>query len=205
MLRLFCLLPFLLFLAPFLLAGLFLLLTFKGSPGQCGGGRSLQVDPALAQSYDQRWLALNAQLTSGQPASFAVTDSEATSRTREFLAQTDAPVSDVRVCFEPGRGDISGKVSTPFGPTSTCASKAASIKAAATSDEDRPIQVGALPSFVMRPFRGLVTRIIDSRRSIELDHRISAAGGGQAVISGQPSAAPPHRSCDVNPPSGAMP
>ncbi len=189
MLRLFCLLPFLLFLAPFLLAGLFLLLTFKGSPGQCGGGRSLQVNPALAQSYDQRWLALNAQLTSGQSASFAVTDSEATSRTREFLAQTDAPVSDVRVCFEPGRGNVSGKVSTPFGPDVDVRVKGSvDLSGRHPTAKLDSIEVGALPSFVMRPFRGLVTRIIDKQTDqIELDHRISVQlTGGQAVISGQP-------------------
>jgi len=189
MLRLLILLPLLLFVTPFLLASLFLLLAFKGDPGDCGGGRNLRVDAALAQSYQQRWLDLNAQLTSGQPASFTVTDSEATSRTREFLAQTDAPVSGVRVCFVPGGSDINGKISTPFGPAVDVRVKGSvDLSGRHPRASVDSIRVGALPSFVTRPFRGLVTRIIDQQTDqIELDHRITVQLlDGQAVISGQP-------------------
>jgi hypothetical protein len=188
-LRLIFLIPVLLFVVPLLLAGLFVLLAVEGSPGACGGGRTLRIDPALAQSYQERWFALDARLTMGQPASFTVTDSEATSQTRLFLAETGAPISDVRVCFVPGGSDVNGTLSPPFGPD-----LAVRVRGSVDLSGRHPrasidsIRIGALPAFVARPFLGLVSRLIDEQTNqIDLDHRISVQlSDGQAVISGQP-------------------
>jgi len=188
-LRLLFLIPFLLFVVPLLLAGLFVLLAVEGSPGACGGGRNLQIDPALAQTYEDRWLALNAQLTTGRPASFTVTDSEATSQARLFLAETDAPISGVRVCFVPGGSDVNGTISPPFGPDlSVRVRGSVDLNGRHPRASIDSVRIGALPSFVARPFLGLVSRLIDEQANqIELDHRISVQlTDGQAVISGQP-------------------
>ena len=82
MLRLFCLLPFIMFVTPFVVVVLALLLTFKGSPGQCGGGRTLQADASLADQYQQQWTLFEEQLTAGRPATLTVNDEEATARLR---------------------------------------------------------------------------------------------------------------------------
>ncbi len=189
MLRLIVLLPFLFFIAPILLAGLVVLLAIEGDPGDCGGGRDLRIDPDLAQTYQDRWFALNAQLLTGRPASFTVTDSEATSQTRLFLAETGAPINDVRVCFVPGGGDVNGTLSPPVGPD-----LAVRVRGSVDLSGRHPrvsidsVRVGALPSFVARPFLGLVSRLIEEQTNqIDLDHRISLQlTDGQAVISGQP-------------------
>lgn len=184
-----CLLPLALMLTPFVLVVVALLLVFRGSPGGCGGGREITVDPALAFAYDQRWLEFNTTLTTGLPASLVVSEDEATSRTREFLDASSAPVEDVRVCFVDGRGDINGTLTTPFGPD-----VAVRIKGNATLGGRHPeadidsIQIGGLPSFVTRPFHGLVSRIVDNEMErIELDYRLGVeVRDGDVLIEGTP-------------------
>jgi hypothetical protein len=189
MLRAIFLIPMLLFVLPIVLITAALLLAFKGSPGECGAGREVISSPALSQSYEQRWLQFQATLTSGRPASMTVTDSEATSRTQEFLATADAPVHNVRLCFVPGGADVNGTVSAPFGPSIDVR-----LKGSADLSGQHPranidsIKIGGLPSFVTRPFTGLVTRIVDDQTGrVELDHRLSVQmTEGRAEINGQP-------------------
>lgn len=189
MLRCGCLAPVLVLVAPFALITAALLLAFRGSPGECGGGREIAVDPALAFAYDERWLAFNQTLTAGLPARLVVREDEATSRAREFLASSSAPVEDVRVCFVDGRGDINGTLTTPFG-----GDVAVRIKGNATLEGRHPtadidaIQVGGLPSFVTRPFHGLVSRIVDNEMErIELDYRMGVeVRDGDVLITGTP-------------------
>lgn len=189
MLRLIFLIPVLVVVLPLLLLGLGVLLAVAGSPGNCGGGRDLTFDQQLANDYEQRWIALNARLTSGQPASFSVTDSEATSRSRLFLAEAGAPIRDVRVCFVTGAADANGTISPPFGPDI-----AVRVKGSADLSGQHPrahidsLRIGGLPSFITRPFFGPIERLVDDQvDQIVLDHRIGVQfADGQAVISGQP-------------------
>lgn len=189
MFRVSCLLASLIILAPIILVVGSLLLVFKGAPGACGGGKPLQNDPRLSLAFDQGWQAFNQQLLLGQPATITVSDSEATSRARQFLLETGAPVRDLRLCFVPGGGDLNATLSPPFGPDVAVRVKGSVVlggRHPQTRIED--VQIGALPSFVTRPFRGLVTRIIDDQtQQIELDHRLAVdIGEGQAVVSGTP-------------------
>jgi hypothetical protein len=188
-LRLIFVIGLLVFVVPVLLGGLFVALAVKGDPGACGGGRSVQFNPTLAQDYEERWLALNAQLTTGQPASFTVTDGEATSQARLFLGEMGAPIKGVRVCFVSGGADVNGRLSPPIGPE-LAVRVHGSVDVSGRHPRARidSVRIGALPSFVARPFLGLVARVIDEQTNrIELDHRISVQlADGQAVISGQP-------------------
>lgn len=166
-----------------------LLLAFRGSPGDCGGGRQITSSPALAQSYEQRWLEFNAQLIQGRPATLTVSDSDATSRTQAFLAASDGPVHNVRLCFVISGADVNGTISPPFGPDIRVRAKGGvDLSGSHPRATIESIQIGGLPSFVVRPFRGLVTRIIDHQAdSIELDHRLTIeTSDGQVVITGQP-------------------
>lgn len=189
MLRLIFLVPVLIVVAPVLLLGLGVLLAVAGSPGTCGDGRDLTFDPQLARDYEQRWLELNAQLTGGRPASFTVSDSEATSQSRLFLAEAGAPIRDVRVCFVPGAADANGTISPPIGPDIAVRVKG-SVDLSGQHPQARidSIRIGGLPGFIARPFLSTVERLIDDQaQQIVLDHRISVRlTDGQAVISGQP-------------------
>ena len=189
MLRLILLMPVLVVFVPLLLVALGVLLVVAGSPGKCGGGRDLTFDPQLALDYEQRWLELNAQLASGRPASFTVSDSEATSQSRLFLAETGAPIRDVRVCFVNGAADANGTISPPIGPDI-----AVRVKGSVDFSGPHPrahidsIRIGGLPGFIARPFLGPMGRLIDDQADqIVLGHRIDVElADGQAVISGRP-------------------
>jgi len=143
-----------------------LLLAFKGSPGQCDRPGRFGDSPALAQAFQQRWDAFEAQINAGQAAILAVTDDEGTARLRQFLAGTDAPVKDARLCFVQGGGDISGRITSPLG-----GDVAVRVRGGVDLSGGRPktridsIRIGGLPSFLTAPFRGLVTRIIDEQAS----------------------------------------
>ena len=189
MFRISCLLALLIVVTPFVLVIGSLLLVFKGTPGACGGGKPLQNDPKLSLAFDQGWQAFNQQLTSGQPATISVSDGQATSRSRQFLLETGAPVRNLRLCFVPGGGDLNATLSPPFGPDVSVRVKGSVVlggRHPQTRIDD--VQIGAMPSFVTRPFRGLVTRIIDDQtQQIELDHRLSVdLREGEAVITGAP-------------------
>lgn len=189
MLRLIFLLPTLVVVLPLPAVVVGLLLVFKGSPGECGGSRDLLIDAGLAQAYQQRWVDFQSQLALGQPATLVVNDSEATSRARAFLNDADAPVDDFRLCLVPGGADTNAKISTPFGPD-----VAVRVKGGADLAGQHPrarvdsIKIGAMPSFVTRPFRGLVTRIIDDQMErIFLDHRLTLeVRDGEVLIHGEP-------------------
>jgi hypothetical protein len=188
-LRFCALVPLVIFVAPIVIVGGALLLAFKGSPGNCGSGRPLQPDTALAQSYQQRWTAFEGQLSAGQPATLTVTGDEATARLRQFLGETDAPVDDVRLCFEPGGADISGRISSPLGGDIAVRVRG-SVDLSGPHPKTRfdSIRIGGLPSFVTAPFRRMVTRIIDEQsRQVELDHRLNVQlTDGSVTFSGQP-------------------
>lgn len=189
MLRLIFMIPALLVLAPLIAVVGSSLLVFNGSPGACGGGRPINAEPQLAFAYDQRWLAFNAQLINGLPATLNVTEGEATSRADLFLAQSNAPIDDLRVCMVDGGGDINGKIDTPLGFDIEVRVKGSAdlsgIHPAASIDS---IRIGAMPAVVTRPFHGLVSSIIDNEMErITLDHRLEVdIREGETTITGTP-------------------
>ncbi len=174
MLRLIFMIPALIVLAPLVIIVVSSLLVFSGSPGTCGGGRQINADPQLAFAYDQRWIAFNAQLINGLPATLNVTEDEATSRADLFLAQSNAPIDDLRVCMVDGGGDINGKIDTPLGPDIEVRVKGSADLSGRHPDANiDSIRIGSMPAVVTRPFHGLVSRIIDNEMErIELDHRL---------------------------------
>jgi len=171
------------------IAGIVVLLTFKGRPGDCGGGRAIESNPALALNYDQRWYDFNSTLTSGLPATLPVTESEATSRAQLFLDSASAPIDDVRLCFTNGGADINGTLDTPFGgDIAVRVAGSADLSGQYPKAKITSMRVGVLPAFVTRPFRGLVSGIIDDQLvDVNLDHRLTVElREGQAVVRGEP-------------------
>lgn len=188
MIRALALIPLLLIVAPVALVAVGAFALFAGSPGACGGGREITFDPSLAFAYDERWLAFNTELLFGKPASITVTDSEATSRARFFI-DAAAPVEDVRICFVEGGGDVNATLETPVGPDIDVRVKGTADLAGAHPRADiESVRLGALPSFVTRPFHGIIERIADDQlERITLDYRLAVeVHEGQATITGTP-------------------
>lgn len=184
-----CLLPVVIVLAPIVIVAAMLLAAFRGSPGECGNSTIVTDDPALVASYDQRWAEFNAQLLRGLPATIVVSEEEATAKTRAFLVLSDAPIDDVRVCFTPGQGDISGTIDGPMGADVKVRLKGdVDLSKAIPDAEITSIEIGALPRFMTRPFDGLVSRIVDDQlEQIFLVWEIDAEiGDGEATLTGQP-------------------
>lgn len=184
-----CLLPILFVLTPVVLVVAFALALFRGSPGACGGGRGLNTDPALAAAYDERWGAFNDQILRGLPASIAVSEDEATAKSRIFLALTGAPIDDVRICFNEGGGDVNGTLSTPFGGDIAVRLRGTVDMTKATPDAKlTSVRIGALPGFVTKPFDRLISRVVDDQlEQIILFHDMTAEiHEGEAVITGRP-------------------
>lgn len=188
MIRALALVPLLIVVAPVVLVAGAALALFAGSPGSCGGGRAITFDPALAFAYDDRWLAFNTELLYGNPATLTITDSEATSRARFFI-DAAAPIDDVRICFVDGGGDVNATLDTPVGPDIDVRVKGtADLTGAHPRADIDSIRLGALPSFVTRPFHGTIERIADDQlERITLDYRLAVdVREGQATITGTP-------------------
>ncbi|HYM15128.1 MAG TPA: hypothetical protein VEZ14_06180 [Dehalococcoidia bacterium] len=187
MLRVFCLLPFIIVIAPLVIIGTALLLTFQGSPGACGNGRPLAANASLADQYSQQWTAFERQLSAGRAATLTVSDDEATARLRQFLSGNRAPVKNARLCFVNGGAEVSGDISAPFGgDVAVRVRGSVDLSGAHPQTHIDSIRIGGLPSFVTGPFRGLVTRIIDHQsRQVTLDHSVAVQlSDGKATLSG---------------------
>ena len=70
-------------------------------------------DPALATQWQERWDQLNATLDSGQPTSVTFGESDATSRATQWAEETDAPLSDLTICFYDGIAEAHGRMEIP--------------------------------------------------------------------------------------------
>ncbi|GAG20511.1 unnamed protein product, partial [marine sediment metagenome] len=92
------------------LTALTALAAFVGDPGECDSGdREVESSSALAQQFQAKLDDFEAELDAGQAASFTFDESEATSRGREFLEEENAPIEDLKVCFNPEGPSASGK------------------------------------------------------------------------------------------------
>ncbi len=87
-------------------------LAFSGGPGQCTpGGGIIIVNDANADSFDQKWDAMDAVLDSGSPSSITLNESEISSRAdRYFTEEASLDLTDVRVCIHDGYGEATGKL-----------------------------------------------------------------------------------------------
>ena len=92
-------------------------LAFSGGPGQCTpGGGIIIINDANADSFDQKWDAMDAALDSGSPASITLNESEISSRADHFFTQESAlDVRDVRVCIHDGYGEATGSLDAILG------------------------------------------------------------------------------------------
>ena len=173
-----------------LLAVLLVVAAFAGSPGECDSGdREVQTSPALAQQLHAKLDQLDAQLDAGQAASFTFDESEATSRGRQFLEDENAPIANLKVCFNPEGPSASGKLDAVLGLDVT-----ARVSGDLYLDGEHPrvdnldIDVGGVPGFVTGGLEGVIRDVInDQLDHIDIEHQLTIAfGEGTATLSGQP-------------------
>ena len=99
-----------------ILAVVVLAAAFAGSPGECDSGdRQVESSPALADQLQAKLDQLNAQLDAGQAASITFDESEATSRGRQFLEDENAPIADLKICFNSDGPSASGNLDAVLG------------------------------------------------------------------------------------------
>ena len=167
-----------------------ILLTFKGTPGDCGGNRPIENNPGLAFAYDDRWYDFNTTLTSGLPGHAARHRERGDVARATVPRLASAPIDKVRfLCFTDGGADINGTLATPFGgDIAVRVGGNADLSGQHPKAEITSMRIGGLPAFVTRPFRGLVSGIIDDQLDhVELDHRLTVdLHEGQAVVQGEP-------------------
>ncbi len=173
-----------------LLVVLAVLAAFVGSPGECDSGdREVVVRSALAQQLQDKLDTFDEQLDAGQAASFTFDESEATSRGQRFLDDENAPIDDLKVCFNPEGPSASGKVSAVAGlDLDVKASGKVDLSGAHPRVDDLDIDVGKVPGFVTGGPEGLIKDVInDQLDHIDVEHRLTITfGEGTATLSGQP-------------------
>ena len=166
------------------------LAAFVGSPGECDSGdREVVVSSALAQSLQDKLDTFDEQLDAGQAASFTFDESEATSRGIEFLDENNAPIDDLKVCFNSDGPSASGKVSAVAGlDLDVKASGNVDLSGEHPRVDDLSIDVGSVPGFVTGGLEGLIKDVInDQLDHIDVEHRLTITfGEGTATQSGQP-------------------
>jgi hypothetical protein len=169
------------------------LAAFVGSPGECdSGGRDVQVSSALAAQLQAKLDQFDDDLDAGQAASITFDESEATSRGQEYLDDKDAPIEDVKICFNPEGPSASGKVTVVAGQDlNVKVSGDVDLSGEHLRVEDLDIDVGRVPGFLTTGpggLEGLIEDVInDQLDDIGSEHRLSITfGAGTATLSGQP-------------------
>lgn len=166
------------------------LAAFVGSPGECDSGDGeVEINPALAQQFQAKLDKFNEQLDAGQAASFTFDESEATSRGREFLEDKNAPIEDLKVCFNPEGPSASGKLSAVLGlDVKVKVSGDLDLSGEHPRVDELDIDVGGLPGFITGGIEGIVKDVInDQLDHIDIEHQLRITfAEGTATLSGQP-------------------
>ena len=169
----------------------FFLLAIVGSPGACDSqGREVIADLSGAASFQEKWDDMNDTLDAGQPSSATFSEGEATSRAQLWVEQHDAPVSDLKLCFNIDGGSGSAKVDVPFFPGDVDVLVHGTLDLTGekpVADIDN-VEMGNLPGPAAGIVENFITRLIDNETDdVTLGHDYGIEfGEGEITISGQP-------------------
>ncbi len=157
-------------------------LAFTGGPGPCTpGGGPITINAGNAQSFDDKWMAMNDTLDAGSPASANFSESEVSSFVDREIG---SPFSDPRICIHDGFGEGTA--------TLDLLGLSAKIKVTGNIDlsGEHPepliddIEVGNLPGFVADFIEGFLD---DETNKVDLDHTYtSIPTEGNGLINGTP-------------------
>jgi hypothetical protein len=79
-----------------------------------GEERVVERDVTYAETFQQTWDSINAQLSAGaSEVTLPFSESEVTSRAAAYLDERDAPIKDLVVCFHDGTAEARATVEVP--------------------------------------------------------------------------------------------
>jgi hypothetical protein len=157
--------------------GLAAVLMLTGKPGVCDNpplrvGRDLDPVPSaeLAAQLDARWDQFSADIKN-QQAVFQATESEVTSRARQYVEDEDVPVDDVFVYYcDDGKGQLAGRVAVAGVGANFVATGTLVLGGEKPVVEIDSVDVGNMPGFVADAVLDLLLDA-DARR-LELDENL---------------------------------
>ncbi len=167
------------------------ILAFSNGPGACTpGGDIILVNAANADSFDQKWDALDAVLDGGSPSSDTFNESEVSSRADQYFRKEKAlDFRDVRVCIYDGYGEATGTLDAILGLQ-------VEVKLKGTMDltGDKPkididdMEFGKVPGWFVDVTDAIFGNDInEALEDIELEHTYPPTlTEGQAQIDGEP-------------------
>ena len=160
--------------------------------------RGLNSEGALADAWQAKWQAFDAQLDAGQPATVSFTESEATSRAQRFLDSKEAPLKDLKLCFHEGTTEATGNFDLPIlaDLPGIGDSLDSNVRARGTMDFSganpriviTEIEAGNLPADAAERLKGRIEGVInDCLDDLLPQHKLSAKlTEGAIEISGTP-------------------
>jgi hypothetical protein len=160
--------------------------------------RGVNSEGALADAWQTKWQAFDAQLDAGQPATVSFTESEATSRAQRFLDSKESPVKNLKICFHEGAAEATGNVGLPIlaDLPGIGDSLDSNVRARGTIDFSgtnpriaiTEIEAGNLPAEAAERLKGRIEGVINDRLDdLLLQHKLSAKlTEGSIEISGTP-------------------
>lgn len=164
--------------------GAFLVVT--GSPDACTDREIAPMSAAVAAQLEERWDQFSMQIATAA-STIDISESEATSRAREYVEEEDVPVNDLRVYFcGGGEGQLAGQVEAVGIDADFVVTGHLDVSGPRPVVELDSIQVGNLPSFVADAVFDIL--VSDDARTLELDENLvgSEIGDGLIIISGGP-------------------
>lgn len=160
--------------------------------------RGVNSEATLADAWQAKWQAFDAQLDAGQSATVSFTESEATSRGQRFLDSKEAPVTDLQICFHEGVVEATGNVDLPIlaDLPGIGDSLHTSVRARGTMDFGgtspriviSEIEAGNLPAEAAERLKGRIEGVINDRLDdLRLEHKHTPKlTEGAIEISGAP-------------------
>lgn len=161
-------------------------LVVNGSPGTCGGREITPISAAVAAQLDQRWDQFSLDILSAG-TSISISESEATSRGRQYVDDEDVPVDNLRVYFcSDGRGQVAGEVEALGIDVDFVITGRLDVSGPEPVVELESVNVGNLPEFVGDAVLDVL--LDDGARTLELDENLAGSeiSDGVIVVTGVP-------------------
>lgn len=164
--------------------GAFFIVT--GAPKTCSDREIAPISAAVAAELDERWEQFSIDIAAAA-ASIDITESEATSRARQYIEDRDLPLEDLSVYFcDGGEGQLAGKVEALGIDADFVVTGHLDLSGPRPAVELDSIHVGNLPGFVSDVVFDLL--LDDDARTLELDENLlgSEISDGLISITGGP-------------------
>ena len=174
------------FFGAVVLVALSVFLVVTGSPDTCSDREITPISEAVAAQLDDRWDQFSADIAAAA-SSIDVTESEATSRARQYIEDEDVPVDDLRVYFcDDGTGQLAGQIEALGIDIDFVVTGHLEISGDQPVAELDSIDIGNMPGFVADTVFGILLN--DDARTLELDENLlgSEISDGLIRINGGP-------------------